>query len=95
MFLCRKDGGVLNSVRATTALSLDSLAVGVSRACKEPHEYVRTYESQKVVMTLRNRIKPSEEATLLSVTCTPALAARRSHEYCSRTKNIGVRIAWI
>jgi predicted transcriptional regulator len=80
VFLCRKDGAVLNGVRATTALSLNSLAVGVSRACKEPHEYVRTYESQEVgVVTLRNRIKPSEEATLLSVTCTPALAGRRNH----------------
>ena len=44
------------------------------------------------MVTLRNRIKPSEEATSLLVTCTPALAARRSH---NRTKNFRVRIAWI
>ena len=39
--LCRKGWGVLEGIGATCALGLDSLAVGVSWACKEPHEYMR------------------------------------------------------
>jgi hypothetical protein len=41
VFLCRKGWGVLEGIGAMCALGLDSLAVGVPWAWKEPHEYAR------------------------------------------------------
>lgn len=42
--VCRKGWGMPEGIRATAAFGLDSLAVGVPWACKEPHECARTYE---------------------------------------------------